>query len=507
MLSRRFLFALLLISAAAACARQTGYGGQPLLPPAILASDAATKGPIKHVIIVIQENRSFDDLFAHFPGANGAGAGLAQPMPRSIASYCREQHQRVVTKPTSVPLTEVDLLGKGFPKDSQGKDFDEDQDLSHDFRHGYLGDCDAGGKGGKLRPGASNPCAMDGFDLSFSGANGSGSQSGHPNCTYTYQYVDPKSIQPYWEMARQYVLADNAFQTQGSLSFTAHQALIAGGTAINDRESVIDDPTYWPWGCDAPPGVRTDLITTGGEYLFDKGPFPCFSYATIRDRLDAKSISWKFYAVKVNGGSAGIWSAFDAIKAVRYDKHEWGTNVVWPDTKIFRDIARGTLPAVSWITPDGLNSDHPAEETQGGVPEDRGPSWVASIVNAVGESRYWQNSAIVVLWDDWGGFFDHVPPPAYDGQGGLGFRIPLIIISPYVRPHVEHAQYETASIVKFIEGNWGLAPLGQEDQRATSIGTAFDLHQRPRRFKRIPAEYSKTFFLNQRPSGLAPDTE
>jgi phospholipase C len=456
------------------------------------------------VIIVIQENRSFDDLFATFPGANGTTTGLAEPMPSPIATYCAEKNQPVITEPTSVPLTEVSsLLGKGFPPSN----WDWDQDLQHDYRHGYLGDCDAGGKGSNSQPSASNPCAMDGFDLGYTGPDGSGSKSSHPSCTYTYQYVDPKSIQPYWDMAKQYVLADNAFQTQGSESFTAHQALIAGGTAINTYESVIDDPTYWPWGCDAPPGVVTDLLTTSGEYLNGKGPFPCFSYATIRDRLDAATISWKFYAVKIDGGNAGIWSAFDAIKAVRHDKQEWGTNVNWPDTNIFRDIAQGTLPAVSWITPDALNSDHPAEQTNKDVPVDRGPSWVASVVNAVGESQYWQSSAIVVLWDDWGGFFDHVSPPLYDEQGGLGFRFPMIIISPYVKAHVEHTQYETASVVKFIEENWGLATLGQEDQRATSIGTAFDFNQKPRHFKKIHADYSKAFFLHQRPSGLPPDTE
>ncbi len=235
-------------------------------------------------------------------------------------------------------MTKVDLLGKGFPNN-----WDWDQDLAHDFRHGYLGDCDAGGNGSNSEPSLSNACKMDGFDRSYSGPNGSGSQTSHPTCTYTYQYVDPKSIQPYWDMAKQYVLADNAFQTQGSESFTAHQDLIAGGTAIEPSESVIDDPTNVPWGCDAPPGETTSLLTTKGKYLQDQGPFPCFTYETLRDLLDAAAISWKFYAVKVNGGSAGIWSAFDAIDAVRHSK-EWGTNVVWPDTRIFDDIKSGHLP-------------------------------------------------------------------------------------------------------------------------------------------------------------------
>jgi phospholipase C len=493
------LLFFLLVGAGGIVACSGGSGGTPI---GLLPSTGGSRGskpvtPIKHVIVVIQENRSFDDFFADFPGANGTTVGLAERMPASIAQFCKSKKQPVITKPTSVPLTEVSLLGKGFPSD-----WDWDQDLSHDYVHGYLGDCDSSAS----QPNGSNPCKMDGFDLSYSGANGSGSKTSHPTCTYTYQYVNPKDITPYWDIAQQYVLADNAFQTQGSLSFTAHQDLIAGGTAINQYESVIDDPTYWPWGCGAPPGVKTSLIKTNGQYLGNQGPFPCFSYETIRDLLDAKAISWKFYATKVIGGNAGIWSAFQAIDAV-YNSKEWGTKVTWPDTNVFKDIKAGRLPAVAWITPDALNSDHPAEVNKNKVAVDNGPAWVASIVNAIGKSKYWNSSAIVILWDDWGGFYDHVPPPFYDTQGGLGFRFPMLIVSPYVQAHVEHTQYETASVLRFIENNWNLSTLGQEDARATGIGNAFDFNQAPRPFQVIPSKYPQSFFLHQKPSGLAPDTE
>ncbi|HEY2476680.1 MAG TPA: alkaline phosphatase family protein [Candidatus Cybelea sp.] len=497
-----FVFSLLTIGFGTAACSGRQDTALPALPQGNVSlglpgTPDSTSTPIKHIVVVIQENRSFDDLFATFPGANGTTTGLAEPMSQSEQTYCAEKGQPVITKETSIPLTQVNLLGKGFPNN-----FNWWQDLSHDYPHGYLGDCDAGGTGSNSQPSASNPCAMDGFDLSWTGANG----SGHPTCTYTYQYVNPSKIRPYWNMAQQYVLADNAFQTQGSLSFTAHQALIAGGTAINSYESIIDDPTFWPWGCDAPPGVHTSLITTSGKYLSGKGPLPCLTYGTVRDGLDAAKIPWKYYTVQIEGGNSGIWDAFDAIKAVRYSK-EWGNKVAWPDTKIFGDIRQGTLPAVSWITPDAVNSDHPAVHSQQGVNEDLGPSWVASIVNAVGQSKFWNSTAIVVLWDDWGGYYDHVAPPLYDNQGGLGFRFPMIIISPYVQAHVEHTQYETASIVKFIEKNWGLPLLGQEDQRAASIGNAFDFNQKPRAFKKIPSQQSPSYFLHQAPSGLPPDTE
>jgi phospholipase C len=354
---------------------------------------------------------------------------------------------------------------------------------------------------------------MDGFDLVLFGANGVGPQA---ECTYAYQYVDPKDIKPYWDIAKQYVLADAMFDTQGSGSFTGHQDLIAGGTAVNYEpsrygdNSIIDNPYVLKrWGCDAPPGTNTALITTSGRYLANAGPYPCFTYSTIRDQLDAAKISWKYYTEGSNN-RAGIWSAFDAIKAVR-EGPEWTTNVTAKPNVILNDIKNGELPSVAWVTPDARNSDHPAEYLTIGkkkIPVDDGPSWVATIVNAIGESKYWNSSAIVILWDDPGGFYDHVKPPFTDNQGGLGFRIPMLIVSPYVTAHVEHTQYESASVLKFIQDNWSLGPLpATPDARAASIGNAFDFGQSPRPFHRIRSKLDETFFLKQRPSGLPVDTE
>ena len=479
--------------------------------PATRVSQRSETTPIKHVVVIVQENRSFDNLFATFPGANGTLVGTAAAMPSPVASACAnfKPPQPVIASPTTVPLTEVTLFGKGFPSN-----WNANSDLAHNYRAGYLTDCNSA-----AQPSSSNPCKMDGFDLSSDGPDG----EGHYTCTYTYQYVNPNDIAPYWTLAKQYVLADNAFQTQGSESFTAHQALIAGGTTKIKglkNASVIDDPSYFPWGCDgrtpSPSGKYgevTNLLTTDGQYEAFAGPFPCFTYknGTIRDELDGQKISWKYYAVKVNPWDSpkpngpGIWSAFDAVKDVRNSK-EWGTKVTFKPTRILSDITAGRLPSVAWVTPDGNNSDHPGVEKNGKY-IDTGPSWVASIVNAVGTSKYWKSSAIVVLWDDSGGFYDHVPPPFYDDQGGLGFRFPMLIISPYVQPHVEHTQYETTSVLRFIEDNWNLGTLGQEDKRAIGIENAFNFNQTPRPFQTISAKYSERFFLKQQPSGVPPDTQ
>jgi phospholipase C len=506
------LFFLLIVAVGGIVACSASGGSNAALPSRISSGSAST--PIKHVIVVIEENRSFDDFFATFPGANGTTVGSAKAMSSKVASYCKEHNQPVISYPTSVPLTEVSLQGDGFPKN-----WDANQDLAHDYRHGYLIDCDSA----STQPNASNPCNMDGFDNSYTSAIGSASSTSHPTCTYVYQYVNPNQIAPYWTIAQQYVLADNAFQTQGSESFTAHQDLIAGGTAnvsydsrTYSNESLIDDPSTFPWGCDgrtpgpssSPPGDQTNLLTIYGQYEGYKGPFPCLAYpkGTIRDDLDNANVTWKFFASKVDPwyktdpGGAGIWSAFDAIQNVRYSK-EWGKNVVWPPTKVFGDIKDGDLPAVVWITPDAVDSDHPAES------KDLGPSWVAQIVNGIGESKYWKSSVIVILWDDFGGFYDHVPPPKYDDQGGLGFRFPMLIVSPYLQPHVDHTQYETASVLRFIEQNWNLPLLGEEDVRASPLSPGFDFSQTPRPFQTIAAKYSRAFFLKQKPSGLIPDPD
>jgi len=181
-------FLLVGIGAIAACSGGSNSTIGPL--PASGISRGSSSSPIKHIIVVIQENRSFDDFFADFPGANGTTFGYAQPMPSPIAEACKNAGQPVITKPTSVPLTEVDIKGNGFPGN-----FNHFHDLAHNYKAGYLLQCDSASG----QPNSSNPCKMDGFDLSLDGPDG----SGQPTCTYTYQYVNPNDIAPYWAMAQQ----------------------------------------------------------------------------------------------------------------------------------------------------------------------------------------------------------------------------------------------------------------------------------------------------------------
>jgi phospholipase C len=183
---------------------------------------------------------------------------------------------------------------------------------------------------------------------------------------------------------------------------------------------------------------------------------------------------------------------------VRYGS-EWGTNVSMPETNILNDISGGALPAVSWVIPEDKNSDHPGDNLQGAV--DDGPQWVASVVNAIGQSQYWDSTVIVVVWDDWGGLYDNAAPPFQDEYGGLGFRVPMLVVSPYARAgsgsqggYISHTQYEYGSILKYIENNFGLGSLGTTDKRATSIGDVFNYNQKPRHFQTIPSTLDGKYF-------------
>jgi phospholipase C len=237
------------------------------------------------------------------------------------------------------------------------------------------------------------------------------------------------------------------------------------------------------------------------------------TYETLADLFEAQSpqISWKYYAGREPNGTGSFWNAFDAIEDIRNVPSQWKTHIDQNPTKdFFKDISDGVLPSMSWLTPDAANSDHPANRS------DTGPSWVAQVVNAVGESSYWDSTAIIVVWDDWGGFYDHVPPPKpLDDFGGLGFRVPMLIVSPYAREtsskqpgYISHTQYEFASILLFIESVFNLPTVGTpQERRAKSIVDCFDFTQSPRAFSAIPSKYSKNYFLDQTPSNQPVDTE
>lgn len=192
-----------------------------------------------------------------------------------------------------------------------------------------------------------------------------------------------------------------------------------------------------------------------------------------------------------------LWTAYDAIAHDRYGP-QWTINMVSPPNQILTDVEHGSLANVTWVIPDWKNSDHSSSES------DTGPSWVTAVVNAIGQSKFWKSTAILIVWDDSGGWYDHVPPPQLD-YDGLGPRVPLIVVSPYARRgFVSHTTYEFGSIVKLVETTFGLMPLSESDRRANSLAQCFDFSHR-RAFRLEDAPYPARYFNAQPPSHRAPD--
>jgi len=453
------IVAALLLSA---CRGNSGLGSASGLPIAnpqpVQASIQQIRGgtdrvKIQHIIIIVQENRSFNNLFYGFPGAKTATYGYDS------------SNQKIALEP-------VDLGIKW--------------DVEH-AADGYLKACNGAGK----IPGTK--CRMNGFDKEIVGCGG----GGQPPCPIKhpeYSYVPHSQVQPYFDMATQYVLSDEMFASNfDASSFVSHQYIISG-----QAESSIDYPAN-RWGCPGGPKDKVPLVSQERQYP-DGYKVVCWDPPTLADELDHAGVSWAYYAPALSAGD-GIWSAYQAIKHI-YEGPDWKNDVFSPSTQFLQDVDKGKLRAVSWVVPTFANSDHPGSGSA------TGPSWVASLVNAVGQSKYWNSSAIFVFWDDYGGMYDSVPP-AYVDYDGLGLRLPLLIISPYAKKNfVSHVHYEHGSILKFVEEQFSLAPLAPSDTRATSPrADCFDFLQRPRKFVKIGAPYEREYFMRQPIDRRPPDSD
>jgi len=425
--------------------------GSVSVDPSSTIAQPSASSDIQHVVIIVQENRTPDNLFHGLPNADIASTG-------------------VNSKGEVVTLTPAPLVN--------------DYDLDH--THSSFVSMYDGGK-------------MDGADKIPVYCNWYGSGCPAPNAQF--RYVNPSDVQPYFQLAEQYVFADRMFQTNQGPSFPAHQFLISGTSAptADSEDYAAEEPklSNGAWagvtGCAGTPGQTVALIDPEGSESTSQ--FPCFEHAVLTDELDTKGITWKYYTPE----SWSIWSAPNAINHVR-NGTDW-SNVVVGQSQVLSDIISGNLPQISWVVPTGQASDHAASNS--GL----GPSWAASIVNEIGASKYWSNTAIFITWDDWGGWYDHVAPPIYD-QYEYGFRVPLIVVSPYAKPgYVSHVTHDFGSILRFIEDTFGLEPLGYADSRADDLYDCFDFSQAPLVFKAIPASHDANFFLNDHSIPEPPDND
>jgi hypothetical protein len=259
-------------------------------------------------------------------------------------------------------------------------------------------------------------------------------------------------IPTYWAYATQFGLGDNFFSGVTSASQPNHVELIAGQTG---GQYANDGP------CGLPPMALMYSRSTSGFNYFG---LPCAGITSLPQELDQYGVTWNYY------GSVSIWDAPLSISGLVGSPH----NITTPD-QFGQDVRTGNLAAVTWVTPSSGESDHPTGMLQ------PAQNFLAAQVNALMGSPFWASTAIFVTWDEWGGFADHVPPPAVDGVG-LSMRVPLIVISPYAKPgYISHSQGEFASFLKFIEENWSLPNLGQRDAVAgtSDLMDFFDFTQSP----------------------------
>lgn len=463
------LSALLLI-AGALLLSLNGCGGTSSSP----SSSNMPPGKLQHVVIIFQENRTPDNLF-HDPVLINAGADIASSGMNSSGQ--------------TIPLIATSL----------GVDYD----LSH--AHSAFVSMYDNGK-------------MDGANNVAVSCSAGATSCPPPNPQF--MYVQASDVGPYFQMAEQYTFGDRMFQTNEGPSFPAHQFIISGTSAPTATSNLFaaENPNGGA-GCAAAPGSLVLLIDPSG--VQSGTTYPCFEHSSVTDELDAKSVSWRYYTPS----PGSIWTGPNAIQhicgpnanppnATACTGQDWTNNVILYTSQnpapILTDIANNQLPAVSWVIPAGKNSDHAGSTATTG-----GPSWVASIVNAVGASTYWPNTAIIITWDDWGGWYDHVPPPKVVNDGTswgsgyvYGFRVPLIVISPYAKArYISHVTHDFGSILGLVENIFSLKSLGYADAYADDLSDCFDFNQTPIAFKSFDAPLSAAHFLTDRTPPTDPDDD
>jgi phospholipase C len=460
------------------------------------------QSPITHIVIIDQENRSFNNIFMGLPGATTA------------STYTDPQGNVWPVSPMG--------LTQAYPSQSP-----DAYDPNHE-NNGFVADCNNGG--------GLSTCPMNGF-------NSNGCDDGQVTCASTcptptpITYVAPTpssanlcviaaiprpQVSPYWEMAAQYAVGDETFQTNQGPSFPAHNYLLAASSSLSagslisvrDNGSLGEDG-QGHMGCDSPPGttVPTINITTGAHST----TFPCIGITSILNELDAAGLTWQHYNYQPNTPYwDNLWTSPDGFSqygctygaSVPTCPAEFLANVITPPSKFLTNLGTcGNLANVTWITPTGKASDH-AYITDGS-----GPAWVLSVVNAIGNSCYWNSTAVIVLWDDWGGWYDPIAPTMHNYYEN-GFRLPFIVISPYTTAgyvsHVTRNAY--GSVLQFIESTFLLPSLENADaySDADNLHDFFSFNQYPRSFSTLSytGKFTRKWFIATMPHDhTIPDKE
>jgi phospholipase C len=272
-----------------------------------------------------------------------------------------------------------------------------------------------------------------------------------------------QDIPNYWTYASTFTLADEAFSSIHSDSMPNHLYTVAAQSG-----GVISNPNSdFAVGCNSPPGTTVTMLNSQG---YTSAVFPCFDFSTLANSMQNAGLTWKYYAA-LPGTAGAEWSILNTIDSI-YNTSLW--NNVVSSTQFLSDAGSGNLPAMSWLTPPSVDSEHPK-----GRSTCYGENWTVGMINAVMQGPQWNSTAIVLVWDDYGGFYDHVDPPILD-IFGLGARVPMIIISPYAKPgYISHTTYEFSSLLKTVEEDFGLPFLTDRDSDANDLTDSFNFSQPP----------------------------
>jgi phospholipase C len=421
----------------------------------------AQPSKIQHIIFVVQENHSFDNYFGTYPGANGLlNVSIPVNIYNTTSGYVSPYHLSA-----NLPISIVgDELPPGIadPDDLSAAMANytspfhiSGESIGQDLSHAWAVAHEAWDNG-----------KMDGFvtaERSF----------------LTMGYYDNEDIPYYWNYAEHYVLDDNFFSSAMGPSFPNHLYIASGASGPTNL-------TY-PW-------VLKGSIIDGPPANFTLSALD-LTWTTLAQELSNANMTWTWYDGDANATAPSVWNVLPLFNYFQTHPNELTEHV--KNTRYFvTDIQNNSLPAVSWIIPGAWHpptlpvlfaeqsiSEHPPARP------DAGMDYVAYLVNQVMESPYWGSTAIVITWDDYGGFYDHVPPPQIDVCGD-GFRVPALVISPWAKPgYIDHTQYEFSSMLRLAEVNFNLPTLGTRDVEANDMMNSFNFSQTPLAPLIEPADY------------------
>jgi len=460
--------------ALAACLALSGCLAGGTAPFSSSPASATGIHRIQHVVIVMQENRSFDEYFGTFPGADGL------PMQNGQFSTCVPDPVGGCQRPFHDP----DPVNGGGPHGQANAT----ADIDGGRMDGFVAQAAAGRRACTDR---NDPACTDGDRVDVMG------------------WKDARDLPNYWTYAHDFTLQDRLFEPNASWSLPEHLFLVSEWSAkcasADDPASCVDalqNPTN-PQSAAGAGGGRKAKKTAGPSPGASLPVSSLYAWTDLTWLMDRAHVTWKYYVAPgtepdcedaseqtcvqrgQNAGTPGIWNPLPYFTDVQQD-HQLGN--IQDLGHFTADAQRGQLPAVSWIVPSSKESEHPPASTSAGQ------AYVTGLVNAVMKSPDWSSTAIFISWDDWGGFYDHVRPPVVD-RSGYGLRVPGIVISPYARKgYVDHQTLSHDAYAKFIEddflGGRRLDPRtdGRADPRpdvrenATILGDLradFDFTQRP----------------------------